>query len=82
MKLETKDLIMQMVTTWNQFNCAKRVDVEFDESEFSKGHWAINLELKGVVNSDFVMFLLPTLVCQNCIWFLSECGGRVVFHIQ
>lgn len=82
MKKETKELLIKMVNTWNQFNLVKKVDAEFDESEFAPGLWSIDLEIKGVVNSDFVMFLLPALVCQDCHWFLSECGGRVSFHIQ
>lgn len=75
-------MLVKMVETWNQFNLAKKVDVEFDDSEFSPGHWSVDLDIKGVVNSDFVMFLLPTLVCQGCHWFISECSGRVSFHIQ
>lgn len=82
MKKETKDLVVKMVTTWNQFNCSKRVDADIDESEFAKGHWSVKLCMRGVVNSDFVMFLLPSLVCQECIWFIGECDGRVVFYIQ
>lgn len=82
MKKETKELIVKMVKTWNQFNCSKTVDVEIEEDEFSKGHWSLSLRIRGVVNSDFVMFLLPSLVCQECHWFIHECGGRVVFNIQ
>lgn len=82
MNKETKDLVVKMVETWNSFNLSKRVDAEIESSEFSKGHWAVDLRVRGVVNSDFLMFLLPTLVCQGCMWFLSECGGKVVFNIQ
>lgn len=82
MNKETKDLVIKMVNTWNQFNLSKKVDAEFDDSEFSPSNWSLDIDIKGVVNSDFVMFLLPALVCHNCHWFLSECSGRVSFHIQ
>lgn len=82
MKKETKELLVKMVHTWNQFNLVKKVDAEIEELEFSKGNWSIDLAVRGVVNPDFVMFLLPTLVCQDCIWFLSDNDGRVAFHIQ
>lgn len=82
MKKETKDVLVKMVDTWNQFNLSKKVDAEIGESEFSRGRWALTIRLRGVVNSDFLMFLLPSLVCQDCTWFIHECEGRVVFYIQ
>lgn len=82
MNKETKILLVTMVSTWNQFNTSKRVDVEFDENEFSKGHWSLAVRIRGVVNAEFVSFLLPAMVSNNCIWFIAECAGRVVFHIQ
>lgn len=82
MKKETKELLVKMVHTWNQFNLVKKVDAEIEESEFQKGCWSIDLAIRGVVNPEFVMFLLPTLVCQECYWFLGDSNGRVFFHIQ
>lgn len=71
-----------MVDTWNQFNIGKKVDAEIDAREFSLGCWSIDISISGVVNSDFVLFLLPAIIARNCIWFLSETNERVVFHIQ
>lgn len=82
MKKETKDLVVTMVNTWNQFNRSKRVDSTIVESEFSKGHWSIELEIKGVVNSDFMTFLQPALYSNDCIWFFAGSNDTVVFHIQ
>lgn len=75
-------MVVMMVNTWNQFHLSKRVDSEIEELEFSKGCWSIDLRIKGVVESEFVLFLLPALVCQGCIWFLMDNDGRVTFHIQ
>lgn len=82
MKKETKILLVSMVSTWNQFHTSQRVDVEFEEDEFQKGHWSLEIRIRGVVNSDFVSFLLPAIVSNGCHWFISECAGRVVFYIQ
>lgn len=82
MKLETKNLLVTMVSTWNQVNVSKKVDVEFDEDEFSKGHWSLVVIIRGVVNAEFVSFLLPAMISNNCHWFISEYDGRVAFYIQ
>ena len=77
-----KDLFISMVKTWNQFNPQKSVNAEFEENEFNKGKWSLNISLAGVVGSDFIAFLLPSLMAYNCIWFLSGFDDKVVFHIQ
>lgn len=82
MKKETKILLVSMVSTWNQFHVSKRVDVEFEEDEFSKGHWSLQVIIRGVVNADFVSFLLPALTSNNCHWFIAQYDGRVAFYIQ
>lgn len=82
MKKETKDLLVNMVQAWNQFNPQKAVKVSFDDSEFNKGCWALDLALGGVVNSDFICFFLPAIQVNNCIWFLNACGDNVIMHIQ
>lgn len=82
MNLETKNLLVKMVETWNSFHLSHRVDAEFEEDEFSKGKWAIAILLRGVVDAEFMYFLLPALSCNNCLWFLSEADGRIYFHIQ
>ena len=79
---ETKDLLILMVTTWNQFNVNKKVDAEIERNEFSPGHWAIDLSISGVVHPEFVLYLLPAIIARNCIWFLSGSNDHVVFHIQ
>lgn len=82
MKKETKILLVSMVSTWNQFHVSKRVDAEFEEDEFQKGHWSLEVRIRGVVNAEFVSFILPAIISNNCHWFLAECAGRVVFYIQ
>lgn len=82
MEKETKDLLVLMVNTWNQFNINKKVDAEIDAREFSVGCWSIDISICGVVNSDFVLYLLPAIIARNCIWFLGGTDERVVFHIQ
>lgn len=82
MKKETKDLIITMIQSWNQFNPQKAVKVHFDDSEFSPKHWSLDMAIEGIVCSDFLAFLLPALVAQNCIWFVSGLNQRIIFHIQ
>ena len=82
MKKETKDLLISMVETWNKFNPRGSVDAHFDESEFSPKHWSLDIAIGGVVPSDFMAFLLPALIAQDCSWFLSAYGSKVIFHIQ
>ena len=82
MKKETKDLLVTMVQTWNQFNPQKAVRAHFDDSEFSPKHWSLDMAIEGVVSSDFMAFLLPALIAQDCVWFFSAYGSEVIFHIQ
>lgn len=82
MKKETKDLLISMVETWNKFNPSKSVDAHFDDSEFSPKHWSLEIAINGVVCSDFMAFLLPALIAQDCVWFFSAYGSQVIFHIQ
>lgn len=77
-----KDLFISMVKTWNQFNPQKSVNAEFEENEFNKGKWSLNIILAGVVCSDFVAFLLPSLMAYNCIWFMSGRDNTINLHIQ
>lgn len=71
-----------MVETWNKFNPQRSVDADFDDSEFSPKHWSLDIDIRGVVSSDFMAFLLPALVAQDCHWFLSAYGSEIRFHIQ
>lgn len=82
MKKETKEMLVIMLKSWNQFNAAKAVVFEFEESEFSRGHWSLELKFSGVVPSDFIGFLLPALAAHGCIWFMSAVSNQVYFHIQ
>lgn len=82
MKKETKDLLISMVETWNKFNPSRSVDAHFEDSEFSPKHWSLDIAFGGVVGSEFMAFLLPALIAQNCIWFISAYGSQVIFHIQ
>ena len=82
MKIETKDLLILMVTTWNQFNVKKQVESEIDTREFSTGQWSVDLSIRGVVNSEFVLYLLPAVITHNCIWFMSGSDDCLVIHIQ
>lgn len=82
MKKETKILLVSMVAAWNQFHVSKRVDAEFNEDEFQKGHWSLEVRIRGVVNAEFVSFLLPALAANNCTWFMSAINHQVYFHIQ
>lgn len=82
MKKETKDLLITMVESWNKFNPRRSVDVDLDDSEFSPKHWSLDMSFGGVVSSDFIAFLLPALIAQDCIWFVSGLGNRVILHIQ
>lgn len=82
MKKETKELLVNMVLAWNQFNPQKSVEAHFDDNEFQKGSWALDVALGGVVNSDFIGFILPAIQVNNCIWFLNACGDNVIMHIQ
>lgn len=71
-----------MVETWNKFNPKSYLDAHFDDSEFSPKHWSLDIAFGGVVPSTFMAFLLPALIAQDCLWFVSGCGSKVVFHIQ
>lgn len=82
MKNETKDLLILMVTTWNQFNIYKKVDAEIERNEFSPGNWSIDISISGAVPHEFVLYLLPAIIARNCIWYLYGSNDRVVFHIQ
>lgn len=82
MKKETKVLVIKMVNAWNQFNPQKSVDTEFEENEFNKGSWSLNIKFSGIVLSDFIAFLLPALMANNCIWFISAIDDKVILHIQ
>lgn len=82
MTKETKDLIITMIQSWNQFNPRKAVKVHFDDSEFSPKHWSLDMAIEGVISSKFMSFLLPALIAHNCHWFLSAYGSEVIFHIQ
>lgn len=82
MKKETKDLLICMVETWNKFNQSKSVDAHFDELEFSPKQWSLDLAIVGVVNSDFMNFLLPAIYAHDCIWFMNACGDNLILHIQ
>ena len=82
MKKETKDLVVTMVETWNKFNPSGWVDAQFDDSECSPKQWSLDLALGGVMSSEFMAFLLPALIAQDCHWFLSAYGSEVIFHIQ
>lgn len=82
MKQETKDLILLMIETWNKFHLGEKVEASFDESEFSPKHWSLEVAISGVVSPNFILFLLPTLVAQNCAWFIHAYGSNVIFHIQ
>lgn len=82
MKKETKEMLVMMLKSWNQFNAAKAVVFEFEESEFSRSHWSLELKFSGVVPSDFIGFFLPALAAHNCIWFMSAVSNQVYFHIQ
>lgn len=82
MKKETKDLLINMVETWNKFNLRKSVEAHFDESEFCPKNWALDIAIEGVISSDFMMFIQPVLIVQDCQWFFSAYGSQVNFHIQ
>lgn len=82
MKKETKDLLVSMIETWNKFNPQRSVGATFDDSEFSPKHWSLDIAFSGVVCSEFMAFLLPALIAQGCIWFISAFGSNVIFHIQ
>ena len=82
MKKETKDLLVTMVQTWNQFNPQKAVKAHFDDDEFEPSHWALDVAIENIVTSDFLGFLLPALQAYKLIWFLNGCGNKVIFHIQ
>lgn len=82
MKKETKEMLVLMLKSWNQFNAGKAVVFEFEDSEFTRGHWSLELKLSGVVPSDFIGFFLPALAANNCTWFMSAINHQVYFHIQ
>lgn len=82
MKKETKEMLVLMLKSWNQFNASKAVVFEFEDSEFTRGHWSLELKLSGVVPSDFIGFFLPALAANNCTWFMSAINHQVYFHIQ
>lgn len=82
MKKETKDLLVSMVETWNKFNPKRSVDARLDESEFSPKHWSLDIRIGGVIPSDFMAFILPALIAQDCLWFISGLDSDVIFHIQ
>ena len=82
MKKETKDLLVLMFKSWNQFNPQKAVKADFDADEFNKGSWALDVSLSGMVYSDFVAFILPALQAHNCIWFLNAYHDNIIMHIQ
>ena len=75
-------MLVLMVKTWNQFNVVKTVVFESEESEFSRGHWSLELKFGGVVSSDFLAFFLPALAAHGCTWFVSAINNQVYFHIQ
>lgn len=77
-----KDLFISMVKTWNQFNPQKSVNAEFEENEFNKGKWSLNIILAGMVGSDFIAFLLPSLMAYNCIWYMGGVNNTISLHIQ
>lgn len=82
MKKETKEMLVLMVKCWNQCHVSKAVEFEFEESEFTRGHWSLEFRFGGVVPSDFVMFILPALAAHDCTWFMSGINNQVYFHIQ
>lgn len=82
MKQETKDMILKMVKVWNQFNQQKAVNATTDDSEFDKGCWSLDVALTGVVNSEFMAFLLPALIVHNCHWFMYAHNDNLIMHIQ
>lgn len=82
MKKETKEMLVLMLKSWNQFNAGKAIVFEFEDSEFTRGHWSLELKLSGVVPSDFIGFFLPALAANNCTWFMSAINHQVYFHIQ
>lgn len=82
MKKETKDLLVNMIQAWNQFNPQKAVKAHFDDNEFSSKCWSLDVAMEGVVGSDFIGFLLPAIQVNNCIWFLNAYNNKVILHIQ
>lgn len=82
MKQETKDLLVKMIESWNQFNPQKYVSASFDVDEIDKGCWALDVAIRGVVDSDFIAFLLPALQSFGCSWFFHAINDNVIFHIQ
>ena len=82
MKKETKDSLILSIEFWNQFNAQKAVKALFDENEFNKGCWSLDVSFSGIVNSDFIAFILPALSVNNCIWFLSALNDKLILHIQ
>lgn len=82
MEKRVKDLFISMVKAWNQFNPQKSVNAEFEENEFNKGQWSLNIILVGMVVSDFLAFLLPSLVAYNCIWYMGAHNDKIIVHIQ
>ena len=82
MKKETKDSLILSIEFWNQFNAQKAVKALFDENEFKEGAWSLDVSFSGVVNSDFIAFILPALSVDNCIWFFSAINYKLILHIQ
>lgn len=82
MKKETKDLLVNMVEGWNKFNPQKAVMAHFDDNEFSPKCWSLDVAMEDVVDSDFIVFLLPVIQVKNCIWFLHAYNNKVILHIQ
>lgn len=82
MKQETKDLLVNMITAWNQFNPQKRVDAHVDDSEFDTNAWSLDVAIVGTISSTFMAFLMPALQVNECHWFFWGHGDKVIFHIQ
>lgn len=75
-------MLVLMLQSWNQFNVTKRINFKCDESEFSRGHWSLEILLNGVVPSEFFLFFLPALSAHGCLWFLSGIQNQIVLHVQ
>lgn len=82
MKKEIKEMLESMINAWGYYNQSKRVTFKMECEEFSRGHWSMDLRCSGVINPEFMAFLLPALSANDCIWFLSGIGNDVIFHIQ
>lgn len=75
-------MLESMVSAWFLYQPAERVEYEVESDEFSRGHWSLDLKIKGVVSPEFLAFLIPALRANECHWFMSAINSYVVIHIQ